>query len=1295
MHWKFRGAPNAQHALGNRRLTSAWPARGGPVVWDDTVYFSASIWPFMGTFIYALDAKTGEVRWKNDRTGAQYIQQPHSAPAFAGIAPQGSLVATKDLLLIPGGRSVPAALDRETGELLYFHFNAGGKGTGGSFVTADDRHFYVHTRRKGTRAFKLSDGVKTAFTPSEPVLHDGMIYSAAEKEGKPIIRAYDSQQKQAWDFDADASGDLILAGNHLVASGAKAITVIALPNANKPARTLMTIPMQHQAERVLVADNKLFAVTLDGHLLAFGDPALTPSASSQTTEAQITETKRQDILVVPDESTKIAQTLLKAADAQGYALWYGSADSQIARAIAKQSPFEQLAIIDNDSDSVDRLRKLLDASSLHGRVTVHHSRAADFLAPSYIANVVLIGEDLAASADQATMKELYRSVRPYGGVMHLMSSDSRDEMAEEIRSWGLEQAQVNVGPHSVTVRRVGALPGSADWTHQYGDIANSVKSNDSRVKLPLGILWFGGSSNMDVLPRHGHGPPEQVVGGRLFIQGDDRLSARDVYTGRVLWKREFKKLGTFDVYYDKTYENVPLNPKYNQVHIPGANGRGTNYIATEDRIYLIEGGVCHVLDPATGKTISDFHLPGEDSEENWGFIGVYQDVLIGGLGFADYRRRHKLSFEADKELRTNQAGFGSKSYDRSASAGLVGFDRHTGKVLWQLDANHSFWHNGIVAGGDLIYCLDRNPRQVEEAMRRRGKANPDSYRIVAIDHRTGEQRWQMDDDIFGTWLGYSQQHDALLQAGAAASDRMRTESSRGMALYSAVDGSLKWKNESLKYAGPCILHNDWIITNANSYRESAGAFRLSDGKQKMVNNPITGEKQAWTMTRSYGCNNIIASENLLTFRSGAAGFYDLLTDSGTGNLGGFKSGCTSNLVVAGGVLNAPDYTRTCSCGYQNQTSLALVHMPSVDSWSVNIAAAEPSEKTRIRNIGLNFGAPGDRRDPQGRLWIEYPPVAGPSPSLSVKLNDEARFYQHHSSSAIDTKTPWIHASGIDQVTHLTLSLNVGQESGSEKGIPITHSDDDAEENENGSVTLDSSDLELVEESQTQIVGIRFNNIPLTAEATIRNVFVQFTCDETSDRKTSLIIAAQDTGNAARFNSDRHDLSSRNQTQIEVDWSPKAWKKSGESGLLQRTPDLAPLLKSIIGRPDWKPGNSVALLFSGSGKRVATAWRKGSKKAARLVIDAEDPGSISKKFPARFYRVRLLFGVPNPNDAKRVFDIYAQGNRVLTDVTLNQTGRDGVIKVLDRVSIKNKLQLRFVPKQGHAMLSGIELVQIKP
>ncbi|MCX7887986.1 MAG: PQQ-binding-like beta-propeller repeat protein, partial [Verrucomicrobiae bacterium] len=62
--WRFSPwEPERQRymLLGDERLISRWPARGGPVIRDGVVYFAASIWPFMGTFIYALDAANGNV----------------------------------------------------------------------------------------------------------------------------------------------------------------------------------------------------------------------------------------------------------------------------------------------------------------------------------------------------------------------------------------------------------------------------------------------------------------------------------------------------------------------------------------------------------------------------------------------------------------------------------------------------------------------------------------------------------------------------------------------------------------------------------------------------------------------------------------------------------------------------------------------------------------------------------------------------------------------------------------------------------------------------------------------------------------------------------------------------------------------------------------------------------------------------------------------------------------------------------------------------------------------------------
>src|SRR5262249_53313845 len=91
---------------------------------------------FMGTFLHALDAKTGEVRWSNSGDGSTYVKQPHNTDAFAGIAPQGTLVIDGDRLFVPGGRSLAACYDRHTGKLLHYRLAENSKKGGGPDVIA-------------------------------------------------------------------------------------------------------------------------------------------------------------------------------------------------------------------------------------------------------------------------------------------------------------------------------------------------------------------------------------------------------------------------------------------------------------------------------------------------------------------------------------------------------------------------------------------------------------------------------------------------------------------------------------------------------------------------------------------------------------------------------------------------------------------------------------------------------------------------------------------------------------------------------------------------------------------------------------------------------------------------------------------------------------------------------------------------------------------------------------------------------------------------------------------------------
>jgi hypothetical protein len=342
-------------------------------------------------------------------------------------------------------------------------------------------------------------------------------------------------------------------------------------------------------------------------------------------------------------------------------------------------------------------------------------------------------------------------------------------------------------------------------------------------------------------------------------------------------------------------------------------------------------------------------------------------------------------------------------------------------MLWQREAKYGFRHNAVCVAAGRVFCLDVMSRFVLDRAKRLGQEpqKQPSYqpRLLALDISTGREAWSTTRDVFGTFLSYSREHGVLLQSGSPSRDRALDEAEKGLVAYRASDGSVLWQDLERSYKGPCLLHHDTIITQGEAYA-------LLTGKPKMRVDPMTGEDVAWKFTRNYGCNTAVACENLLTFRSAAAGYFDLSGDGGTGNLGGFKSGCSSNLIAAGGLLCAPDYTRTCTCRYQNQTSLALVHDPRVEMWTFSDRAWNGQPVSRV---GINFGAPGDRVG-DGALWLDYPSVGGKSPDVPVTtLPDKPNTFRLHSALVKPSSDPraisWVAASGVVDVQQVTLTLS--------------------------------------------------------------------------------------------------------------------------------------------------------------------------------------------------------------------------------------------------------------------------------
>ncbi len=1182
---KIRGGPYERRIIGNDRVISTWPIRGGPVIVDATVYFTASIWPFMGIFIHAVNANTGESVWVNSETGSRWVTHPHGAPSFGSIVPQGYLAVTGDRLLVPGGRSLPGIFDRKTGEMQRFEF--GGKGNGGWSVIANNDMYIVHDK-----LFAMSNGKSVSSVPTSVLTADLLLGGSKAyriENSIKLIETVDRKGKKIEELQFKPNESFPVCSSDMsvfILAGKKAFTgrdgLVASFDIETASENEKNAPPSWSSKidgtpvAMLAGDDKLFVVTKDAKVLCFG-----------AKKGLATQHDLPRIKPTPHQRSDFAEAILAdGRSAPGYAVAFGIGSHQLLDEVLANSQLN-IILIDPDPTKIERLRRDMNARGIYGsRIVAHVGDPASFDLPPYLAEVIFSDtlQNVAPAGIAKLGRKIFESLRPYGGTLCLQLSDAQHQALENIIT------DSNPGNSNLTrdgkfslLRRVGPLPGAGAWTHQYADAANSVVSQDSLVKAPLGLLWFGGPPNDKVLPRHGHGPSPQVAGGRLIIEGADMLRAVDVYTGRVFWERELPGLGK---YYDTTS------------HFPGAGEIGSNYVTLTDSIYVVYRKALLQLDAGTGKTLRrfTFEQDNDTAPASWGFLAAEGDFLVAtsspveirgddtdaktttnpdkkkskmtddmtpviesgdewiylagkdpaknwtavdftpgvdwssgatGFGYGDdddrtkltgmkgkysrvYARREFLSSEV-KEARkmelavnyddafiaylngreivrkgikegngadaTGITGHEAKGFESfevkdfakllrsgknilaieghntkqtssdftldpqllvdtiakkqsqpeqdhsqnpgqqpdgvrlmdvlsatdyaSSSRQLVVMNRHDGRILWRREAAYSFRHNAIVLAGDRIYCIDSMSEQQRQTLIRRGIKSDEKPRLLALDASTGKELWSTDEDVFGTFLNYSHDHDVLLQAGSSYRDRAKDEAGKGMVAYRATDGEVLWKELSKEYDGPCLLLRDKIITNGG------GGFELD---------LLTGRQTGWNYKRMYGCNTAVGSQNLLTFRSGAAGFCDLANDSGTGNIGGFRSSCTANLIVADGVLNAPDYTRTCTCAYQNQSSLALIHMPNAEQWTFSNLASPPAE------FAVNLGAPGDRRGPDGVMWFDQPSVGGKSPELPVKIEGKSvRSVRHHMSRIknSDEALSWVTSSAVVGIESLS------------------------------------------------------------------------------------------------------------------------------------------------------------------------------------------------------------------------------------------------------------------------------------
>lgn len=910
--WRRRAGPRPDMLLGNDRMISRWPARGGPVVADDVVYFAAGIWPTEGVYILALDAASGQQLWCNDSSGMLELDQPHpTARAKSGVAAQGYLVIDGHRLYVPTGRGVPAVFDRAEGRFLdlqlqtnshaggadvvglgeYF-FNSGAvfeaagetliartgiaaalhpeyvilSGKTGRLEGREREKFLVErqaTDRKGTpRPMKeLAQPVWSLALPDaallQPIVRPGTEQPEDKVMGSTSFIELPVQGQPA---------ALIVAGNSAVVGGQACVLTVDLSSR----AVSWQAPVSGAACGLAVADGRLYVSTDCGCLYCFSaGPTASPAMIEPT--AAVLPSEDSQYQAAADEIVR------RTGITQGFCLDIACGDGRLALELARRTEL-QICGLAEDAAHVQAARKLLDQAGLYGtRVTIHHADPAETDYPNRFADLVISQKSVADGADAVTIAKLSRMQCPDGGQACLGRP----------------------GAMSPSVR--GPLAGAGNWTHQNTSAANTLCSEDTLVRGPLAMLWFRDTDFVMPL-RHGRGPAPLVDRGRMFVEGLHGLRATNIYNGRTLW--EFP------------LHNVLRT--YHREHSIGAAWTGGNYCLGGEHLYVHTGDRCLRLDAAHGRQVREYQPPPRPDGKpgTWGYLAWAGGTLFGTLADEDYLVR-----------------CWSPNWDTGGqfiqSVLLFALDPETGQVKWTYQPERSIRHNAIAIGGGRVYVIDREVPAVdhvryplaplEAEAKRRAQAHgtkpqdelgrllpqPAGGRLLALDADTGRVVWKQAADVFGTQLAVSEQHGVLLMSYQPVHQAsLDSELGDRLAAVRTGDGTRLWEISARYVARP-------ILNDRTIYAEP-GAWDL-----------LTGTALPFTLQRSYGCGIPAGSRHLLVFRSATLGYIDLTRGQQTENYGGIRPGCWVNAIPAGGLVLLADAASWCTCSYLNQATLAL------------------------------------------------------------------------------------------------------------------------------------------------------------------------------------------------------------------------------------------------------------------------------------------------------------------------------------------------------------------------------------
>lgn len=500
------------------------------------------------------------------------------------------------------------------------------------------------------------------------------------------------------------------------------------------------------------------------------------------------------------------------------------------------------------------------------------------------------------------MDQVARVVAPFG---MWFDTTQRKELPD-----GFEHSLWKGEPKEWICYRKQLPRGSGEWSHLYGSPDNSAYGGESLAGATtvddMEVQWVAPPGPRYQTDRQNRRPAPLAKGGKLYLQGKDRILCLNSFNGQTQWAWELPGLNRF---------NMPRDC--------------SNWCVGKDSVFVAIDGYCWQLNVKDGRkeialSATDLYnqgLPEAQHETmNWGYVARLEgdepgnDLLLGsavrpGNTFTDwwggtywYDAREgsataKVCSDALFALSDRQHE-ASKNLDWTYRGGLI-------------------LNTTITVADDTIYFLENRSPELRAKQERRfaGAGLFEDLHMVALNLKDGTIQWQREaKPLPGDVAVFLAASEGRLVLVTSHKNPSVGEQGGEFAVYSfnAKNGDSQWRR---KFTWEMDHHGKSISRPAIV----GGHIYL----RPLVLDLNNGDIIRQSFPSGHQCGSYAAAEHALFLRCGnlSAWSREDWTASGWERL---RPDCWISTIPANGMLLSPEGGGGCSCGSWMETSLGFL-----------------------------------------------------------------------------------------------------------------------------------------------------------------------------------------------------------------------------------------------------------------------------------------------------------------------------------------------------------------------------------